>query len=1108
MKSSPFVLASLIATLLPAPGRAAEQGGHGAGASSATVAPASDEGKNAIKSFKVDPGIKIELWAAEPMLANPVAFSQDEKGRWFVAETFRQEHGVEDNRGHKQWLDEDIAAQTIEDRLAYMKKHYADPAKFAERFTKFEDRIRRLEDTTGSGLADKSTIFADGFKDPLDGTGAGILARGNEVWWTSIPHLWRFRDSNDDGVADEKEKLLTGFGVKFAFRGHDMHGLRFGPDGKLYFSIGDRAINVQTKEGTQAAETETGTIMRCNPDGTGFEIFATGVRNPQELAFDEHGNLFTGDNNSDSGDKARFAYLVEGGDTGWRMAYQYLPDRGPWNREKLWDEVEGRKARYIIPPIANIGNGPSGLTYNPGTGLSAAYGGQFYLSDFRGGATASVVHQIALEPQGAFFKVKERRDFVKGVLTTDVEFGNDGALYVLDWVSSWGGVGKGRIYKFTDEKADKALQKETEQLIAAGMAKRPEAELAKLLGHADQRVRQAAQFRLAELGSVKTLAQVAADANAANPLARLHGIWGLGQIVAKNRAALDALPALLADANPEVRAQAAKVLGDARATNAGEKLTALLQDKENRVRFFAALSLGKIGRQPAVEALGKVLAENNDADPILRHGAVMGLAGCATAQQLAAKTTDPSAAVRGGVVVALRRQRSPLVAAFLKDTDQSVVLEAARAIHDAPIPDALPALSEVVTNLAIQDRNILSRAINAHFRLGKAENARALAAFAASSAAPEIARKDALEALAAWAHPDAKDRVLNQWRPLPDRGAADAAAAVAPAVGALLKEAPGSVQEVVAQLAAKLSIAGVGEPLLQLASNDGAPTAARIEALRALNELKDARLAQAARLAVASKDAKLRAEGMQALAEADPAAAVQVIGDVIQRGSPREKQGAVLALAEIKSKEAEALLDGLLDALITGTLAPEVQLDVLEAAQAQPTPALKDKLALYEAAVAKGNEIAKWRVSLAGGNVERGRKLFREKVEVQCLRCHKSEIGDSLVGPELTHIGKTKDRAYLLESIVQPNKVIAAGFETVVLTLKDGNITAGRLVGQDANALKIETMDAQGKPQVAAVALAQIKERMGAPSPMPPNLVDFLSKSEMRDLIEYLATRK
>ena len=342
---------------------------------------------NAIQSFKVDAGLKVSLWASEPFLENPVSFATDERGRWFVAESFRQEGrkvdgkpilgGVVDNRGHMNWLDDDIASRSTDDRLAMMRKFYPDPKKFTEAFETHEDRVVVIEDSKGTGRADKKTIFADGFRDALDGTGAGILARGNEVWWTCIPNLWRFKDSDGDGKSDAKDKLLSGFGVKFAFRGHDMHGLRFGPDGKIYFSIGDRGLNVTSKEGRHFEVTDTGAILRCNPDGSDFEVFATGVRNPQELAFDEFGNLFTGDNNSDSGDKARFAHLVEGGDSGWRMSFQYLEDRGPWNREMLWDDEAGQQARYIIPPIANICDGPCGLVYYPGLGLSKEYAGNF-----------------------------------------------------------------------------------------------------------------------------------------------------------------------------------------------------------------------------------------------------------------------------------------------------------------------------------------------------------------------------------------------------------------------------------------------------------------------------------------------------------------------------------------------------------------------------------------------------------------------------------------------------------------------------------------------------------------------------------------------------------
>ena len=78
------------------------------------IAPASDEGELAIKKFQVPPGLKVDLWAAEPMLANPVAFNFDEKGRAYVCETFRLHAGVDDIREIMDWLDEELASRTVE----------------------------------------------------------------------------------------------------------------------------------------------------------------------------------------------------------------------------------------------------------------------------------------------------------------------------------------------------------------------------------------------------------------------------------------------------------------------------------------------------------------------------------------------------------------------------------------------------------------------------------------------------------------------------------------------------------------------------------------------------------------------------------------------------------------------------------------------------------------------------------------------------------------------------------------------------------------------------------------------------------------------------------
>src|SRR5881392_462322 len=122
--------------------------------SKAFVAPASDEGELAIKKFQGAPGLKVDLWAAEPMLANPVAFNFDEKGRAYVCETFRLNAGVDDIRGIMDWLDEELACRTTDDRLAEMKRHLGD--RFAS-YSEHSERIRLLEDRGRDGKADHST---------------------------------------------------------------------------------------------------------------------------------------------------------------------------------------------------------------------------------------------------------------------------------------------------------------------------------------------------------------------------------------------------------------------------------------------------------------------------------------------------------------------------------------------------------------------------------------------------------------------------------------------------------------------------------------------------------------------------------------------------------------------------------------------------------------------------------------------------------------------------------------------------------------------------------------------------------------------------------------
>src|ERR1051325_7303817 len=464
--------------------------------------PASGEAEAAMKRYQIPPGFKIEFFAAEPMLANPVAFSIDEKGRVFVAETYRHSavgpayrfyEGVFDIRSHMDWLEQDLASRSVEDRVALLRRNLG--TNFSK-LSEISEKVRLLEDRDHDGKADFSSVFAEGFNRAADGIGAGVLARKGEVFYTCIPDLWLLSATNSAGKAGSRQSLHTGFGVHIAFLGHDLHGLRIGVDGRLYFSIGDRGINVTSRGGKQLVYPDEGTILRCELDGSNLEVFARGLRNPQELAFDDFGNLFTGDNNSDGGDRARWVYVIEGGDSGWRIGYQTLtapPRRGPWNAERLWHPQHEGQPAYIVPPIANLGYGPSGVTFYPGTGLPERYHGRFFLCDFRGGASSGI-HSFDVHQKGAGFELGAYEQFVWECLPTDVEFGIDGGIYFSDWVEGWNKTGKGRIYHVFDPTIDASLLEDTKKLLNTTLTNLPADDLKALLSHPDQRVRLEAQF--------------------------------------------------------------------------------------------------------------------------------------------------------------------------------------------------------------------------------------------------------------------------------------------------------------------------------------------------------------------------------------------------------------------------------------------------------------------------------------------------------------------------------------------------------------------------------------------------------------------------------------
>ena len=1077
----------------------------GSRVAAAEIAPASNEGEQALQRMKLPPGLVATLWAAEPMLANPVAFNFDEKGRIFVAETYRYRSSVLDIRDYMWTLEAELANRTLEDQSAAIARHFG-PEGVKELSIETE-RVRLLEDTDRTGVATKSTLYAEGFNSPLDGIASGVLARRGSVYFTSIPSVWKF---TGEQKAETRQEISRGYGVRFNFTGHDLHGLIFGPDGKLYFSNGDRGAHAKGPDGSLADTPDEGAVYRCNPDGTQLEVFARGLRNPQSLAFTENGDLLPGDNDCDKGDEERLVHVVQGGDSGWRVGYQHpLIDKdSPWLAEKLWQPRTKDTAAYVLSPICNIEDGPSGLTYYPGTGLNDSYRGSLFITHFKGSVAKSGIYTYNVKPKGAGYAIADSKPFLTSALPTDVKFGPDGRLYTSDWADGWPKSKRGRIYAISDpQHAKDALVLETQKLIAQDWTKASVSELTVLLAHADQRVRQEAQFTFAERGaaSLAPLASIAATPSP-SPYARLHAIWALGQLAQKNPAALAPVRTLLRDADAEVRAQASKILGDAGDTSSAEALIAALTDSAPRVKFFAAQSLGKLNHAAAAPALIAALRANNDQDEYLRHALVLGLVGGHNVTALTAAMTSDSRAVRLGLVLTFRRIQNPTIAKFLNDADPFIVREAALAINDAPIVAGYPALAALITQ-PLTDEAILFRVLNAHFRLGQPANAAALAAYAANVAAPAKLRGEAIAQLANWPTPPARDRVVGLFRPLTPatRPAADAAAALTPLLAGLLNTTtPTIIQTAVLNAIDSLEIKSAADTLFAVLKDPNQPSANRAAALRALDKLKDPRIPEAVKIASDLNAPLMRQAALPISARLSPEAAAPVLANLIAKGTPSEQKTAYRALGTLQHPSAATVLATQLSALAEGKVPAAVQLDLLNAAALRHEPAIKTLLASRDAALAKNPDpLAPFQVALQGGDRARGEKIFNNQPVLACVRCHKigTESGGE-AGPNLAEVGAKNDRAALLESILKPNAKISTGYDTIVLTLKSGGSAAGIVASETADSLTLRTTD----NQLVAVQKANIAKRDSAPSGMPEIYGAILTKSEIRDLVEYLST--
>ncbi|HWL07912.1 MAG TPA: PVC-type heme-binding CxxCH protein [Planctomicrobium sp.] len=545
------------------------------------------ETDEALKRFKLDDGLKIELIAAEPKVMQPLYLSFDERGRMWVTQYLQYPFpaGLKIIR-YDQYL------RAIFDDVPRPPPHHV-PGK---------DLITVFEDTDGDGVYDSSKDVITG----LNIATAAISGRGG-IWVMNTPYLLFYPDANGDDIPDgDPEVRLSGFGLE------DTHAvansLAWGPDGWLYGAMGSTTTANVSSKTTKDVRFEGQCIWRYHPETDVFEVFAEGGGNTFSLEFDSVGRLFSGTNHGNT----RGMYYPQGS-----YGEKNFGKHGPLTNPYAFGYFshmghEGDRARF-----------PQTFVIYEGGTLPERYAGHII-------AANALHHRVwgsAISSDGSTYKTVDDPNLVETDDTwfrpVDVKVGPDGAVYLADWYDSrlshvdprdtWHKE-SGRIYRIQGKEV--ASQRFTD------FSKLSDSELIERFTDTNKWKQFTAVRVLSDrLRGTKeessTLTELRILANSDKPGA-LQALWTLASA---QQVQESELTALLAHPQEHVRRWAVRLLGDARQIqpDTAQRLVQLAKTEANiQVRSQLASTARRLATPYALPILVELIQQDDNlADPHL-----------------------------------------------------------------------------------------------------------------------------------------------------------------------------------------------------------------------------------------------------------------------------------------------------------------------------------------------------------------------------------------------------------------------------------------------------------------------------------------------------------